>query len=116
MSKVVVSDGQIKIRTSLFPVSIVTQLEPHQISSVRVEPDAGRRLWKGLMGPAVNLPGVVAKGLFWRRGRRELWDVTGRRPALAIEVTGEGLFSRVVVDVPDPEKVAESIRALQIRD
>jgi hypothetical protein len=52
-------------------------------------------------------PGLVAAGLFRARGRWQFWYVTRAPRVLVVETAGR--YERLVLQVPDPDAVAESL-------
>jgi hypothetical protein len=58
--------------------------------------------------PGTYLPGVIRAGSYGFGKRRELWCVRRAERLLVIELTGRR-YRRVVVEVVDPDQVAESI-------
>lgn len=54
--------------------------------------------------PGTFLPGVIAAGIFRGKGRKEFWDTRFDGRGVRIELRGTE-FTRVVVDVDDPDDV-----------
>ena len=65
---------------------------------------------KGLRAPGTSLPGVFYAGTFRSRDGKAFWLARGgRNPALAIRTNGRP-YDVIVVEVPDPDAVVESLR------
>ena len=83
------------------------------VRSVYAEPDP-QPPWReeplAWMRAGVSVPYVVQAGTFTKRGAREFWCIhyTGRGVVFELD----GLFyTRIVVDVRDPEAVVQRVRA-----
>lgn len=63
-----------------------------------------------LRAPGGYLPGVFHHGSYGRRPKREFWAVFGRPPVLVIDVA-EWDYHRIVLSVPDPERVVAELAA-----
>jgi hypothetical protein len=61
--------------------------------------------------PGSYWPGAIRAGSFGAGGRRELWCVHRADRVLVIDLDGQR-YRRVVVEVPDPERVAREINQL----
>ncbi|SUA42572.1 Uncharacterised protein [Nocardia africana] len=57
-----------------------------------------------MRAPGTFFPGVIAAGVFRGKGRKEFWDTRFDGRGVRIELTGTE-FSRIVVDVEDPDEV-----------
>ena len=69
----------------------------------RAAPGVARGWWKGWRLPGTHLPGVIVAGSYLLDGDWEFWDVRGAG-SRAIEVNlSAGRFSRLVIDVDDPD-------------
>ena len=78
------------------------------IRNVYADPNATRP--DGFRMPGTGLPGVIQAGTFTGQGHREFWYVhfTGRSVVFGLE---DLPYSRIVVDVRDPEAVVQRVRA-----
>jgi hypothetical protein len=56
-----------------------------------------------------GIPGVIGAGLHLRRGEWEFWDVMNKDNAIVVELTDER-YSRLVIEVADPDSVIGLIR------
>jgi hypothetical protein len=63
--------------------------------------------------PGAYLPGVIRAGSYGVGERRELWCVHRAERVLAVELTGQR-YRRVVVEVADPDRVAEEINRVRL--
>ena len=66
--------------------------------------DAGIRML------GTSLPGYIVAGMFVGEGRREFWDVTFKGKSIEIDLA-ESYFSRLVVDVSDPDAAVRDLLA-----
>ncbi|MFI7003007.1 hypothetical protein [Nocardia sp. NPDC050175] len=73
---------------------------------VRAEVDL-RPPW--VRAPGTFFPGVIAAGTFRGKGRKEFWDTRFDGRAVRIELDG-GPFTRLVVDVDDPDLILQALR------
>ena len=66
----------------------------------------------GFRAPGTRVPGIITAGTFRKQGRKIFWDVHNRANAIAIDLR-DAKFSKLVIEVADPEKtIAEIERAL----
>ncbi|WP_067688655.1 hypothetical protein [Nocardia jejuensis] len=75
------------------------------LANVTEVADAGvdlRPPW--VRAPGTFFPGVIAAGIFRGKGRKEFWDTVFDGRGVRIELAGTD-FTRVVVDVADPDAV-----------
>ncbi|WP_067536629.1 hypothetical protein [Nocardia crassostreae] len=73
-----------------------------QVSKIEEAPVDLRPPW--LRAPGAFFPGVIAAGTFRGKGRKEFWDTLFQGQAVQIDVIGSE-FTRLVVDVDDPDRV-----------
>ncbi|MFI1917049.1 hypothetical protein [Nocardia sp. NPDC020380] len=59
--------------------------------------------------PGTFFPGVIAAGIFRGKGRKEFWDTRFGGQGVLIELQGAD-FTRLVVDVADPDTVMRQLR------
>ena len=80
------------------------------IRIVYADPTARRP--KGLRFPGTSVPGIIQAGTYVWQGTREFWCVhfTGRSVVFELE---DLPYSRIVVDVRDPEAVVQRVRAVR---
>ncbi|MEV0360988.1 hypothetical protein AB0H71_33505 [Nocardia sp. NPDC050697] len=60
--------------------------------------------------PGTFFPGVIAAGTYRGKGRKEFWDTTFTGRAIRIDLAG-GEYTRLVVDVADPEAALDRLSA-----
>ncbi|WP_330254028.1 hypothetical protein OG874_05420 [Nocardia sp. NBC_00565] len=60
--------------------------------------------------PGTFFPGVIAAGTYRGRRRKEFWDTRFDGQAILIDLVGPG-FTRLVVDVDDPDAALETLTA-----
>lgn len=58
--------------------------------------------------PGTYIPGLLVAGTFRGQGRTEFWNTRRSRKALVFEIN-DGEFTRIVVDVKDPQAVQSRI-------
>jgi hypothetical protein len=66
-----------------------------------------RRPWLRTGGTSV--PGLIAAGRFWRPGGTEFWAVRYGRPPVVIDLSPAARYTRLVLDVDDPEALARAL-------
>lgn len=73
-------------------------------------PGFGQSWWKVIRAPGASVPGVIQAGTFYFLGRREFSCVhfTGRAVVFELD---DAHYTRIVVDVRDPEAVVQRVRA-----
>lgn len=82
------------------PLGHVAGAAPYR--DVALEPGAIRVLGTGF-------PGVISAGLYRRKGEWEFWDVMDEGKVIVVELTDER-YSRLVVEVADPDSAVGAIR------
>ncbi|GAB4585783.1 hypothetical protein [Nocardia sp. IFM 10818] len=63
-----------------------------------------------LRAPGTFFPGVIAAGTFRGKGRKEFWDTLFHEQAVRIDLAG-GEFTRLVIDVEDPDQAIRMLAA-----
>lgn len=56
--------------------------------------------WKGFRMPGTEIPGLIAAGTFYKKGRN-FWDVMNKKNALIIELKDQ-YFKKLIVEVENP--------------
>ncbi len=79
-----------------------------EIESARHDPNA-RRLPTGLRAPGTAVPGLILAGTYRGRAGKSFWLVHKGTSALVLELKEGAAYSRIVVDVTNPESVAKLI-------
>ncbi|WP_433724700.1 hypothetical protein ACQP0C_28080 [Nocardia sp. CA-129566] len=78
------------------------------ITEITTAPVDLRPPW--VRAPGTFFPGVIAAGTYRGKGRKEFWDTTFGGQAILIDLAGPG-FTRLVVDVGDPDAAMRSLSA-----
>ncbi len=60
--------------------------------------------------PGTAIPKVIISGTYYGRGRKEFWNTHFRAGALVFDLD-DAEYTRVVVDVADPEKVLAEVKS-----
>lgn len=83
------------------------------IRGAEVIPGKAQSIFKGIswaMRVGTALPGVYYAGRFFRKGGADFLVVSAGKPALQLNLSGKP-YLRVVLTVPNPEKVAEDVNS-----
>lgn len=81
-----------------FDLANITEIAPAEIDL--------RPPW--VRAPGTFFPGVIAAGIFRGKHRKEFWDTLFDGRGLRIELSGTD-FTRLVLDVADPESVRKQL-------
>ena len=97
---------RLSLKTNLtFPTAgiRIVYADPNPLQSWQASPFSWVRI-------GISLPGVIQAGTFTGQGHREFWcfHFTGRSVVFELE---DLPYSRIVVDVRDPEAVVQRVRA-----
>lgn len=57
--------------------------------------------WKGWRIPGINLPGVLTAGTYYKKGKRNFWDVTNKQKTIVVELKNSR-FNKLIIDVENP--------------
>ncbi len=114
MAAIVVERGELIVR--LAPLEQLAALR-HElrvpvsaVQTVCVDPDPWGAL-RGVRAPGTGIPGVVAYGVRRMTGQRpDFAALSGRRPAVRVELGEDAHFGRLVVSVADPEATVAALR------
>ena len=60
--------------------------------------------------PGTAIPKVIISGTYYGRGRKEFWNTHFRSGALVFDLKNAE-YTRVVIDVDDPEKVLSELKS-----
>ena len=82
-----------------------------RIAGARVETRIEALAGRGFRAPGTGVPGLIALGTWRGRRGRQFWNVRRGRRVLVIDLRGSGL-TRLVLQIPEPEAVAERLRGL----
>lgn len=113
MATITIDHGQFSIEMPL--LDRVLSLKSHltfpleHISGVTVRPAEARSWFHGFRF-GINVPGIVTAGTFITRAGKVFYDMHDPAQTIAIELRDE-TYQRVIVQVDDPERTAERIRA-----
>lgn len=58
--------------------------------------------WKGFRMPGTEIPGVIAAGTFYKKGRN-FWDVMNKKNALIVELK-DNYYKKLIIEVENPEE------------
>lgn len=95
-------------RRVVIPISAIRRVR-------RAPADLVRGIWHGWRLPGTQLPGVIIAGSYLKDGEWTFWDVRGKG-ARAIEIGLSGTrYSRLVVDVADPDAEVARLTAARAR-
>ncbi len=67
----------------------------------------------GMRLPGTYLPGVIIAGTYRSRTGREFWDTRLSGKAVVIDLVGEP-YTRLVVDVADPDSVVRQFKPISV--
>ncbi len=56
--------------------------------------------------PGANIPGVIIAGTYYGPKRKEFWDTRLKGKAIEIGLEND-IYTKIVVDVSDPEKIVD---------
>lgn len=76
------------------------------------EPSFGQDWWGVARVPGTSIPSVIQAGTFYLQGGKEFWCVHYTSRSVVFELD-DLPFTRIVVDVRDPEAVVKRVRAVR---
>ena len=79
------------------------------VKGATVDPPEAHHWYKGIKF-GTNLPGVISAGTFWTSDGKLFYDMHDADRTVAIELEHDQ-YTRVIVEVDDPEAVARQIMA-----
>lgn len=59
--------------------------------------------WKGFRMPGTEIPGLIAAGTFYKKGRN-FWDVMNKKNAVVVELK-DHYFKKLIIEVKNPEEI-----------
>lgn len=65
--------------------------------------------WKGFRMPGTEIPGLIAAGTFYKKGRN-FWDVINKNNAIVVELENH-YFNKLIIEVENPEKAMNLLNA-----
>jgi hypothetical protein len=82
---------------------------PH-IRGVHADPTMTLDRCKGLRLPGTYVPGLIAAGTYYSRGRRVFWDVVRPQRSIVVDLADER-YEALIVEVADPDAVVKRLQA-----
>ncbi|WP_035670355.1 hypothetical protein [Flavobacterium sp. 83] len=67
--------------------------------------------WKGFRMPGTEIPGLIAAGTFYKKGRN-FWDVINTKKALVVELK-DNYYKKLIIEVENPEAVIQVLNTKQ---
>jgi hypothetical protein len=67
--------------------------------------------WKGFRMPGTEIPGIIAAGTFYKKGRN-FWDVINTKNALVIELK-DNYYKKLIIEVENPEATMQVLNTKQ---
>ncbi len=61
--------------------------------------------WKGFRMPGTEIPGYIAAGTFYKKGRN-FWDVMNKNNTIIIELNNH-YYKRLIIEVENPEEMLQ---------
>lgn len=61
--------------------------------------------WKGFRMPGTEIPGYIAAGTFYKKGRN-FWDVMNKNNAIIIKLNNH-YYKRLIIEVENPEEMLQ---------
>ena len=117
MASIVVHDRGISVKLSLaekiWSVSGDFEIPVTSIRGAEVVSGKAASIFKGIswaMRVGTALPGIYYAGRFFRKGGADFLVVRAGSPALQLNLSGEP-YLRVLLTVPNAEKIAEDVNA-----
>lgn len=110
MNKIVISKNAVRIEITgwdkLWSFKGSLDIPKECISRVRKYDGSLRPPWCRCPGTAI--PRVIIAGTYYGQGRKEFWNTHFRGGALVFDLKGAE-YTRIVVDVDNPEKVLSEL-------
>jgi len=114
MVSVTIDDGVLGVEMhgadKLWSLRSHLDLPLRNVRSIRRDPDVVRQWWSGLRAPGTWIPGVVKAGTFHKDGESVFFDVHDPANTVIVELRDER-YSKLVLEVDDPERVVAAVRA-----
>lgn len=67
--------------------------------------------WKGFRMPGTEIPGIIAAGTFYKKGRN-FWDVNNIKNALVVELK-DNYYKKLIIEVENPEAAIQVLNTKQ---
>lgn len=114
MVEILISEGSLVLHVKgadqLWALKSSLEIPLQHVAGVRADPSVAHGWWHGLRMPGTNLPGVITAGTFYHDGKRVFWDVHNPQNTVVIELKDER-YNELIVEVADPNKTVEVVRA-----
>jgi hypothetical protein len=81
-----------------------------QVESVERNSEAVDTWYKGIRATGINIPNVITAGTFYQHGEKIFWDVKNSDKSIIINLK-DNSFSKVIVEVDDPDAVTNKIQS-----
>ncbi len=93
----------------LWALKSVIRFRKDQVISAETADPGLRPPW--LRSPGTSVPGLICAGTYYGKGRKEFWDRARGGKCIRIDLNN-GPYSRLVVDVADPEAAMRTLRPM----
>lgn len=57
--------------------------------------------WIGWRMPGTSIPGVITAGTFYKKGKRNFWDVVNKKKTIIVELK-DSYYNKLIIEVKDP--------------
>ncbi len=61
--------------------------------------------WKGLRMPGTEIPGIIAAGTFYKKGKN-FWDVMRKENAIVVTLKNHS-YKKLIIEVENPESIIQ---------
>jgi hypothetical protein len=113
MVELAVEEGKLKIHVKgadqLWALKSSLEIPLEHIAKVHADPTVAKAWWKGFKLIGADLPGVIAAGTFYQRGKKVFWDVHRPENTIVLELHDER-YDELIVEVADPTAAVQMIR------
>lgn len=65
--------------------------------------------WKGFRMPGTEIPGLIAAGTFYKKGRN-FWDVMNKKNAIIVALENH-YYKKLIIEVENPEAVLNQLNS-----
>lgn len=114
MARVELSSGTLVVHVEgadkLWALKSQLEMPLAHVSGVRLADAADQGIYKGARLPGTNVPGVITAGSFHQKDGWVFWDVHHLDRAVVLS-THDEKYTRLVVEVDDPEATVAAIEA-----
>ncbi|QLY30675.1 hypothetical protein [Nocardia huaxiensis] len=81
-----------------------------QVRGIELDPEYAARP-KGIRFPGTYIPKVITAGTYLHQGEKIFWDVRDPQRSVVISLSDSGKYSKLVLQVEDPDRVVSEVRA-----